>query len=495
MNKFKDIKDSFFGIVTAFYVILSFDVFCLSWQNIIDINLNGLVYPMYLWLITYLLLFNQFYPVENSIRPKRKLISLNLIIFFVGFLIGIFVNNGIFSFWLFRFLFRHLFSWWTIGSLFIYLIQKRKAWQQHSELHCRDSKFEAVRIVAILMIILSHFSLYAQSWRLKSSLSVFGLIGTKIFLPFGAIGVALFVLITSYFESGRNYSYQKSISKFIRIWVETVFYTSTIFFLYLVFDRSQIGLKVLLKSFFPFSTAEYWFVTAFMMLVLLLPFINAMIANISQKKFIILILISLFFCDVLPIIRTTTASSTVGLGEIITTYLLGAFIKKYDFKIKKILAILVCLFSLVLIYLSEVGISLFLGQQHGGNITSGILPLFVAVSIFLLVRDLKARKSLFINFVASTVFAAYLITENELVREFLWHSLALKKISNVWMADLLGGILIFFGIFVFVFVVDIIRQSIFKYTRLDDLIDDLVKFISGKSQQVLNWFLGATHLT
>ncbi|MDV2585897.1 acyltransferase, partial [Levilactobacillus brevis] len=57
----------------------------------------------------------------------------------------------------------------------------------------RDSRFELLRIIAILMIILSHFSFFGQQYRLHTGISAIDFFGIRLFQPFGALGVYLFV--------------------------------------------------------------------------------------------------------------------------------------------------------------------------------------------------------------------------------------------------------------------------------------------------------------
>ena len=58
----------------------------------------------------------------------------------------------------------------------------------------RDSRFELLRIIAMVMIILSHYQLI-------------GGVNTKsidIFSPLGEIGVGLFIMISAYFLTGEE---------------------------------------------------------------------------------------------------------------------------------------------------------------------------------------------------------------------------------------------------------------------------------------------------
>lgn len=63
----------------------------------------------------------------------------------------------------------------------------------------RDSRFEIIRIISMMLIVMYHYTLYGN-WP-KSAINSFKI---QFFRPWGQVGVGLFVMITSYFISTKT---------------------------------------------------------------------------------------------------------------------------------------------------------------------------------------------------------------------------------------------------------------------------------------------------
>ncbi|AZZ60441.1 acyltransferase [Oenococcus sp. UCMA 16435] len=199
----------------------------------------------------------------------------------------------------------------------------------------RDSRFELLRIVSISMIVLSHFSQYGQSWRLKNNVNSINLLGSILFQPLGQIGVYLFVLITGFFLGSREINFRTSAFKFLQIWFEVFFYSSSILFLFLITDTGfKISIKTVIRSLVPFSFGEYWFVSAYMMLLLLTPFLNFLIKRLRKNYFKILIVSIVLFNNVFPVLSNQVSSGTVGFGAILSAYFIGTYIRLYGVNVR-----------------------------------------------------------------------------------------------------------------------------------------------------------------
>ncbi|MFT8469949.1 MAG: acyltransferase [Oenococcus sp.] len=326
----------------------------------------------------------------------------------------------------------------------------------------RDSRFEVTRIFAMLFVVLAHFSLY-EPWK-TSGLSVLGLTQIYFYRPFGQIGVYLFVLISAYFMSTKIPTLKQSISRSKKVWLETFFYSTVIVLIYTLVTK-DIHPRLILTSFFPFFLNAYWFVTAYIMLVLLLPFVNKLLSTISKKEYQYLLLLSSIFTLILPPIFNTVASDTHGFLILFTIYLIGAYLKKYNVTIRSKWLFISMFLSLVAFY-----ISMNLLYRLGVNFSRvdtfgyGVLPAIFAVSLFILIKQRKPFHSRIINLMAGNVFSVYLITVHPAIQ-----SLIFTKIFNV--AKIQGyhpPYLLAVGLVIAIFLVlvscliDSLRKIIFK---------------------------------
>lgn len=339
----------------------------------------------------------------------------------------------------------------------------------------RDSRFELLRLVAILMVVLSHFSLFGQEHRLQLDPSLWDRIGADLFTPFGKVGVGLFVLITGYFLGNKQSTIISAVNRGWKIWAETIFYTTFMFVAFAIFSR-EISFGLLIKSIIPVTTVLYWFVTSYIVLILLSPIINLVSNQASQKQFQYLIAVTMILNFMIPVLQINFELM------ILLPYLLGSYLKKYGMEIKHkgVYLTLILLLSYVLIIVLNT-------RGHGLALTIGIIPTITALLIFLIVLDFKPFHSNIINKFATTSFAGYLITEFPPMRNLLWNNLlALSNVDNALVADLIGFIAILLILYIGVFLIDLIRQKIFKVLGVDNTPQHILAFL--KNNKMLNRF-------
>lgn len=166
----------------------------------------------------------------------------------------------------------------------------------------RQSNIELLRIAAMLMIVGHHmavhgiyhvtagenaYSVYSMGTQLNKAF-------TSLFAPGGEIGVAIFFMITGYFQIKKN---TFSLKKII---LQSFFYGAfcTIAFgiiellggmapLYVVKNIGKFAMKAV---FTPITGNVWWFVTSYIIIMLLSPFINRYLNKLNKKGYIITIL-------------------------------------------------------------------------------------------------------------------------------------------------------------------------------------------------------------
>ena len=308
----------------------------------------------------------------------------------------------------------------------------------------RNSKFEILRIICMLMIIAHH--LVTHGGYLSESVSSVnqGFMNSMIG---GKLGVNLFVLISGYFLCKSKFKF----SKLIKLMFEILFYS---FFIYIVFVATgtvEFSVKEFFCSIFPISTNAYWFMTCYVVMYVLSPFINKVLNSSSKKECLLLICFLLVFQTIIPLAGFSYLSN---VAWFITLYLIAGFLRLYPTKIAdhKWLNIIVFCVSYLCIALFNVFLNISLW-----NATS-IVCLICAVSLFNVFKNIKKPiNSKFINVVASATLGVYLIHDNNYVRGWLWQTLLkCPDMAGEWFFPLFAiGAMV--GVYVVCTLIDLVR--------------------------------------
>lgn len=300
----------------------------------------------------------------------------------------------------------------------------------------RDSRFELLRIMSMFLIVIFHLEFNSQVWRTGTVNTYPNALYLASYLSLGKLGVYLFVMITGYFIGNKMYPISKGIGKAFVIWCETLSYAVLVFLACLALNLISFSWHSLLVSFFPFLTDQYWFVDAYIVLMLLVPFINMVLQNLSRLQFLYLIVIVSILASLLSPINSLIFSSELQFGYLLPPYLIGAFIKKEQLRVNH------PGIKFILVYLATITIaSLFYYFNFSKYINImyfGIFQLIMALYLFITFQSWSSfHYNKVINVMASTVFATYLITDNSLFKPILWGNHFFYN-SNLGLVNIVG---------------------------------------------------------
>lgn len=326
----------------------------------------------------------------------------------------------------------------------------------------RDSRFELLRILSILGIICFHFSLIQREplFRTLDNPNWLDLISSRFYLPLGHTGVFIFVLITGYFMSDKIVTIDKSLRDTWKIWSQVIFYTFSILFVRII--TGSVTLSKFLSLLLPFSFNKQWFITSYIILILILPLITKSMHDLSQKQFIYFCLLLIFFSNLFQLGNNMFNAGGLGgdgngFGLLLPVFFVGYYIRKFGLQVKYKF-IISCLF-IVLIYLQGILQFYFKGIEFAD--VSGILPLGLAILIFLSFLDMKPFYNKYINHIAKSVFPMLIVTGATILPQL---SNLILSIKNIWFENILtilGALATFFVIVL----IDQIRLFIFKIIK------------------------------
>lgn len=281
----------------------------------------------------------------------------------------------------------------------------------------RNSSIELLRILAMLFIVISHYSVHGQLQIADASITF-----NRLLLNLaktGGLGVDIFVLISSYFLVNSSLKFKKV----LKLIFQVLFYSALIYFLFVIAGLKTFEVKEFIRCLLPATTNQYWFFTVYLVLYLIHPFLNKFIENITEKQHLMLILFSVFIWSIIPTFLNGYNFYGNELVLFVMLYFLGSYMRLYPLnpKKEKILGILLILGGTIasLAFMAIGKLLPFLNINHLGN--TSIFVILVAVGLFVLFKNLNIGTSNVVNNIAKCTFGVYLIHDNNYVRVWLWN--------------------------------------------------------------------------
>lgn len=287
----------------------------------------------------------------------------------------------------------------------------------------RQANFELLRILAMLMIITLHF--LDKGGILPEPDAVFDSTG---YLAWGleafcVCAVNVYVLIGAYFLAEGDYRPGRA----PKLWLQVFFYSAGIKALLLVAGVvSGMDKYELLQIIFPVTQEHYWFVTAYLLMILIAPLMNETLRRLPEKTYrqgiLLLLLLLSVSSSVLPV---KLPIDRLGYDALwfLCLYLIGAYIRFRGGRAKsapKMLAgyaatsllIFASLLAVHVLYEKTGSLGGFINRQYQYN---SVLCLAASVCLFLAFRNIhipQGRISAVICRIASASFGVYLIHEH-----------------------------------------------------------------------------------
>lgn len=331
----------------------------------------------------------------------------------------------------------------------------------------RKSNFELLRLIAMFLVVLHHFCVHGiiLYWKtIPLYINHFNIQACEFLSIGGSIANNIFIIITGYFTINSSFKFKKV----LKLYLQTLFYSLSIFFIFAIIS----GQNLLLYCKHPLCLVNlnsYWFIANYLCLYLLSPFINIVVKKISEKMNLSLLITMCLAWSIIPTLTNIKLYYSI-LGWFIFLYILGAYIKLYPKKIYdnlkfniSSLVLMISLSVLLLINYNHFFISKMVPSLR--DIVPNTLPILImALNIFLIFKNIDI-KSAFINSMAKSVFAVYLIHDNELVRPFLWQGLLHVTTYMNSNFFILWALLISFCVFITCIVIDQTNIGIFNLIK------------------------------
>ena len=257
-----------------------------------------------------------------------------------------------------------------------------------------------------------------------------------LYAPGGVVGVTLFFMISGYFLIQREPTFKHIFKLTLECWYYGLFCVVCYFVLFFLGqDLSALSVKSMILEnlralVLPASGGTWWFTTAYIFLLILLPVLNPFLLKLNRRGFVLFLLFMWFVCS-----ATELAAPFSSLQRAMFCYAIGAYVKLYisGKMSKKKYNVLYALagwvsfsalyywYSSLALQASTIRIDIILHLLDGFMVFS--LGPFIAAQIFVLFSELHIGVVRWINILSATTLGIYLLHDSSIGRLIFWEKL------------------------------------------------------------------------
>ena len=282
----------------------------------------------------------------------------------------------------------------------------------------RNSAIEILRILSILGVVILHYNNinFGQGFTYVNVNSVNSIV--MHFLEcISIISVNIFILISGYFliNSGK-----RSFVKPIRLIVQSLLFVTAFYVITIIEDKSVFSFSSLIR----FIPSTLWYLSVYIALYLISPFVNKMINSITQdnRRFLLLLLTFLFSVestfvdlltsasgksyDYLSFISSSGSNGGYSIVNFILLYIIGALIRMNEESLSKISIIRLLLYYLITLLTN---FTLYLLISDCALNYSNTLVIAQSVLIFMITLRIRMKDNRIVNQLSKATFTAYII--------------------------------------------------------------------------------------
>lgn len=287
----------------------------------------------------------------------------------------------------------------------------------NTQIKARESGIELLRILAAAGVVFSHYC--NEGGIFSDSIGGGNYLILSLIRSFTISSVDIFVLITGYFLCATN---KRSIGKPLGLLLQVVFYALVIYVVLMLCGVESFSVKHLVGKLVPAN----WFITLYVVLFLISPYINVVINNFTEKDWKVFLITVLTFFSICPMILGVTESfgypldslSTIGhtgnaagysLINFITLYCVGAYIRLCDIteKVSAKVTIIIATACAIILWLMRM-IPINSTPWHIAGWYDNIFCIVLAASLFITFKKIQISNGI-INAVAKAALSVYII--------------------------------------------------------------------------------------
>ena len=261
------------------------------------------------------------------------------------------------------------------------------------------------------------------------------------------VGVNVYVLISGYFLCTSSFK----MSKAIRVVRETFIFSVLIFAGMAVLERTDGSLAGLFQSVFPVYLSTYWFITVYILLFLLSPYLNILINQFSKKeyeKFLFLLFMVNCVWQFFHPLASFGVNGGYSIVHFIFLYFVAGYLRHHGTFVSSLnkgiyLSVYILIGAVTALMLQQAWQLPFKLLTYNSPIT---VVMSLALFLFFSKLSFVSRP---INAISGYVLGVYLIHEHPLIRQRLWANVMEwinVRNQSVLILQYLGYAVVIFGV-------------------------------------------------
>ena len=277
----------------------------------------------------------------------------------------------------------------------------------------RESNIELCRLTCMFYIVVFH--LFIHNKEVTGDLYY-----TRALTTLFSIGVPVFVLISGYF------GIRRSVKGLLNIIAQVVFYCLiAVLLCFFVFHQS-VTTDNILGIIFPITKTQYWFVSSYLLLYILSPYLNRLLDKLERFEFVgFLVTLTFSVCYWGGVMKGPNSGNR-SILLFVFLYSIGRFIKLYYPKAESISLYfkkpwVIYIVVMILFFLVETCSPTMIARGINWIVYpyNSIVLIFFAILFFYSFKSINIQNER-INYIAKSTFAIYLIHGQSIVSSHRW---------------------------------------------------------------------------
>lgn len=327
----------------------------------------------------------------------------------------------------------------------------------------RNANMDLLRIVSMLLIVFLHTIDHSGVLENAENCGT----GMYFYIRFAymlcQVCVNLYVMLSGYFMITSKFR----LHKLVTLWMETAFYAFGLKLLFMILGKEAFSVASLVSCLVPLFTGRYWFLTIYVGMYLISPFLNLLIRAMTKQQHTLLTIVLFFilslWSSVHPAFAGMNAGGGWGLAWFVVLYITAAWFRLHYTPNRKHIGLMAVFFVIPLLIAAiqclPVGgiVQNIVGNWFGYDSAPAYIMTLCLFVGFLNFNIRSQKLSRVICAVAPLTLGVYLIHAHANVDPWIWSVLQLpsKMSSALFPLIQIGCVL---GIFLICIGIDALRK-------------------------------------